>query len=184
MVFQQPNLMPWLPVWDNVAFSLKLQGVGRKQRQDAAQQYIDAVNLTGFEQHFPGALSGGMAQRVGIARALLQNPAVILMDEPFAALDAQTKLEMQEELVTIWQKYNSTILFVTHSVDEALILGSRVVIMTHRPGKIRDDIKIDLERPRDVTSNQFNELKRYVLDVIREEAKLAHEAQQTPTISH
>jgi len=184
MVFQQPNLMPWLPVWDNVAFSLKLQGVNKKQRQEAAQQYIDAVNLTGFEHHFPGALSGGMAQRVGIARALLQNPAVILMDEPFAALDAQTKLEMQEELVTIWQKYNSTILFVTHSVDEALILGSRVVIMTHRPGKIRDDLKIDLDRPRDVTSNQFNELKRYVLEVIREEAKLAREEQQTQTISH
>ena len=116
-----------------------------------------------------------MKQRVGIARALLQNPAVILMDEPFAALDAQTKLDMQEELVTIWQRYNSTIVFVTHSVDEALILGTQVVVMTHRPGKIRETISIDLERPRDITSTEFNDIKRHVLDLIREEAVLARQ---------
>jgi NitT/TauT family transport system ATP-binding protein len=173
MVFQQPNLMPWLPVWDNVAFALKLQGLNKKSRREAAQPFIDAVKLTGFENHLPGELSGGMAQRVGIARALLQNPAVILMDEPFAALDAQTKLDMQEELVTIWQRYNSTIVFVTHSVDEALILGTQVVVMTHRPGKIRERIIIDLERPRDITSNEFNVIKRHVLELIREESQLA-----------
>ena len=184
MVFQQPNLMPWLPVWDNVAFALKLQGLSKKQRREAAQPFIDAVKLKGFENHFPGELSGGMAQRVGIARALLQNPAVILMDEPFAALDAQTKLEMQEELVTIWQKYNSTIVFVTHSVDEALILGSQVVIMTHRPGRIRECIKIDLERPRDITSNDFKHIKRHVLDLIREEANLAKEDQISLRAAH
>lgn len=177
MVFQQPNLMPWLPVWDNVAFAHKLQGMGKAQRRAAAQPFIDAVKLTGFENHLPGELSGGMAQRVGIARALLQNPAVILMDEPFAALDAQTKLDMQEELVTIWQRYNSTIVFVTHSVDEALILGSQVVVMTHRPGKIRERIVIDLERPRDITSTEFNEIKRHVLELIREEAQLARQEQ-------
>lgn len=173
MVFQQPNLMPWLPVWDNIAFALKLQGKSKSERQEAAQPFIDAVKLRGFENHFPGELSGGMAQRVGIARALLQNPSVILMDEPFAALDAQTKLEMQEELVTIWQKYSSTIVFVTHSVDEALILGTQVAIMTHRPGRIRELIKVKLDRPRDVTSGEFNQLKRHVMDVIREEAQLA-----------
>jgi NitT/TauT family transport system ATP-binding protein len=173
MVFQQANLMPWLPVWDNVAFSLKLQGKSSGERRQAAQRYIDAVKLTGFENHFPSELSGGMAQRVGIARALLLNPAVILMDEPFAALDAQTKLEMQEELVTIWNRYQGTIVFVTHSVDEALILGTKVAVMTHRPGRIRDLIDIELPRPRDTTSPAFNELKRHVLHLIREESTLA-----------
>jgi NitT/TauT family transport system ATP-binding protein len=173
VVFQQANLMPWLPVWDNVAFSLKLQGKSRDERRKAAQRYIDAVKLTGFENHFPSELSGGMAQRVGIARALLLNPAVILMDEPFAALDAQTKLEMQEELVTIWQRYQGTIVFVTHSVDEALILGTRIAVMTHRPGRIRDSIEVDLPRPRDSTAPEFNELKRHVLNLIREESALA-----------
>jgi len=175
MVFQQPNLMPWLPVWDNIAFALKLKGLSKTERQQAAQPFIDAVKLRGFERHFPGELSGGMAQRVGIARALLQNPAVILMDEPFAALDAQTKLEMQEELVAIWEKYNSTIVFVTHSVDEALILGTQIAIMTHRPGKLRELIKVDLDRPRDVTSAEFNQIKRHVMEVIKEEAQLARE---------
>jgi NitT/TauT family transport system ATP-binding protein len=173
MVFQQANLMPWLPVWDNVAFALKLQGKSKGERRQAAQRYIDAVKLTGFENHFPSELSGGMAQRVGIARALLLNPAVILMDEPFAALDAQTKLEMQEELVTIWNRYQSTIVFVTHSVDEALILGTKIAVMTHRPGRIRDLIDIELPRPRDTTSPAFNELKRHVLHLIREESTLA-----------
>jgi NitT/TauT family transport system ATP-binding protein len=177
VVFQQPNLMPWLPVWDNIAFALKIQGKSRQVRQQAAQPFIEAVKLKGFEHHFPSELSGGMAQRVGIARALLQNPAVILMDEPFAALDAQTKLEMQEELVAIWEKYSSTIVFVTHSVDEALILGTQIAIMTHRPGKLRELIKIELPRPRDVTSPEFNEIKRYVMEVTREEARLARSEQ-------
>ena len=173
VVFQQPNLMPWLPVWDNVAFPLKLKGMPRTQRREAAQRFIDAMRLNGFENHFPHELSGGMAQRVGIARALLLNPAVILMDEPFAALDAQTKLDMQEELVSIWQRYESTIIFVTHSVDEALILGSRIAVMTHRPGRIRDLIELDLPRPRDTTSPEFNLIKRHVLALIREESSLA-----------
>jgi len=174
MVFQQANLMPWLPVWDNVAFSLKLQGKNQAERRRAAQPFIDTVKLTGFENHYPAELSGGMAQRVGIARALLLNPTVILMDEPFAALDAQTKLEMQEELVTLWQRYEGTIVFVTHSVDEALILATKVAVMTHRPGRIRDLIDIDLPRPRDSTSQAFNDYKRYVLGLIREESALAH----------
>jgi NitT/TauT family transport system ATP-binding protein len=173
MVFQQAHLMPWLPVWDNVAFSLKLQGKSAAERRQAAQPFIDTVKLTGFENHFPSELSGGMAQRVGIARALLLNPAVILMDEPFAALDAQTKLEMQEELVTLWQRYEGTIVFVTHSVDEALVLATKVAVMTHRPGRIRDLIDIDLPRPRDTTTQAFNDCKRHVLSLIREESALA-----------
>ena len=136
VVFQQPTLMPWLTAIDNVAFSLKLKGVAKQERQRRAMEFIDLVGLRGFEHHHPAELSGGMNQRVGIARALLMNPRVILMDEPFAALDAQTKLEMQEELVAIWQKHRCTIVFVTHSVDEALVLGNKIVVMTRRPGRI------------------------------------------------
>ena len=128
------------------------------------------MGLTGFEQHYPSELSGGMNQRVGIARALVMNPQVILMDEPFAALDAQTKLEMQEELVEIWRRVKCTIVFVTHSVDEALVLGSHVVVMTRRPGRIRDAFDVDMPRPRDITSPAFNEAKRRVLTLLREEA--------------
>jgi NitT/TauT family transport system ATP-binding protein len=174
MVFQQATLMPWLPVWENVAFYHKLQGRSKKDRRALAQPYIDLVGLTGFEDHYPAELSGGMSQRVGIARALLLDPGVILMDEPFAALDAQTKSEIQEELVTIWQKSRSTIVFVTHSVDEALLLGTQVAVMTHRPGRIRELIPVDLPRPRDITSPRFNDLKRHVLALIREEATAAN----------
>lgn len=173
MVFQQPTLMPWLPVWENVSFYLKLQGKSSKERKEQAQHYIDMVGLNGFENHYPYELSGGMNQRVGIARALLLNPAVILMDEPFAALDAQTKMDMQEELVRIWQHHKVTIIFVTHSVEEALILGSKVAVMTHRPGKIRELISINLPRPRDITSNPFNHCKREILSLVKEEGELA-----------
>src|SRR3981189_536392 len=170
MVFQHANLMPWLPVWENVAFHLLLRGSQKLMRREAAQRYIDMVGLTGFENHYPSELSGGMNQRVGIARALLMNPRVILMDEPFAALDAQTKLEMQEELVAIWQKHRCTIVFVTHSVDEALVLGNKIVVMTRRPGRIRESVTFDLPRPRDITSPEFNDAKRRVLALIREES--------------
>lgn len=173
MVFQQATLMPWLPVWENIAFHLKLKGKMPSERRKIAQQYIDMVGLTGFENHYPYELSGGMSQRVGIARALLLNPDVILMDEPFAALDAQTKIDMQEELVRIWQRQKRTVIFVTHSVEEALILGTKVAIMTHRPGKIRELLSVDLLRPRDITSGSFNNLKREIMGIIREEGKLA-----------
>ena len=175
MVFQQPTLMPWLPVWDNVAFSLKLKNVREKQRRIEAQRYIDIVQLTGFENYFPSQLSGGMAQRIGIARVLLLNPEVILMDEPFSSLDAQTKLEMQEELVSIWQRFAATIVFVTHSVEEALILGTTIAVMTRRPGRIREQIKVDIPHPRDSTSPAFNDLKRRILSLIREESRLARD---------
>jgi NitT/TauT family transport system ATP-binding protein len=170
VVFQQPTLMPWLTVAENIGFHLRLQGIGRAERRDRAQAFIDMVGLKGFESHYPAELSGGMNQRVGIARALIMNPRVILMDEPFAALDAQTKSEMQEELVAIWQRHRGTIVFVTHSVDEALVLGSKIVVMTRRPGRIREVIDLDLDRPRDVTSPAFNEMKRHVLALIKEVA--------------
>ena len=169
VVFQQANLMPWLPIWENVAFHLLLRGGQKGERRAIAQRYIDMVGLTGFENHYPSELSGGMNQRVGIARALLMNPQVILMDEPFGALDEQTRMDMQNELVRIWQEHQGTIVFVTHGIDEALTLGTHVAVMSARPGRIREIIPIDLSRPRDITSLQFNETKRHILDLLRSE---------------
>jgi NitT/TauT family transport system ATP-binding protein len=169
VVFQQANLMPWLPIWENVAFHLLLRGGQKGERRAVAQRYIDMVGLTGFENHYPSELSGGMNQRVGIARALLMNPQVILMDEPFGALDEQTRMDMQNELVRIWQQHQGTIVFVTHGIDEALTLGTHVAVMSARPGRIREIIPIDLSRPRDITSPQFNQTKRHILDLLRSE---------------
>jgi NitT/TauT family transport system ATP-binding protein len=169
VVFQHPNLMPWLPIWENVAFHLLLRGSQKAARRDTAQRYVDMVGLSGFENHYPSELSGGMNQRVGIARALLMNPQVILMDEPFGALDEQTRMDMQNELVRIWQEHKGTIVFVTHGIDEALTLGTHVAVMSARPGRIREIIPIDLARPRDITSPQFNETKRHILDLLRSE---------------
>ncbi len=171
VVFQQPTLMPWLTVWENIAFHLKLKGIPKAERRRRAQDFIELVGLQGFENNYPSELSGGMNQRVGIARALLMNPSVILMDEPFAALDAQTKLEMQEELVTIWQRHLCTVVYVTHSVDEALLLGNKIAVMTQRPGRIRELIRFDVPRPRDITGAEFNDVKRHVLALIREEGR-------------
>lgn len=170
VVFQQANLMPWLPVWENVAFHLKMRGAPRTERRERAQRFIDMVGLTGFENHFPSELSGGMNQRVGIARALLMNPEVILMDEPFGALDEQTKMDMHAELIRIWRESRSTIVFVTHGIDEALALGTHVAVMSARPGRIRELLPIDLERPRDPTSPRFNDYKRHILSLLRPEA--------------
>ncbi|GGF77869.1 ABC transporter ATP-binding protein [Azorhizobium oxalatiphilum] len=167
VVFQQANLMPWLPVWENVAFHLKMRGAMKAERREKAQLYINMVGLTGFENHFPSELSGGMNQRVGIARALLMNPGVILMDEPFGALDEQTRMDMQNELVRIWEEHKGTIVFVTHGIDEALTLGTHVAVMSARPGRIAELIHLDLPRPRDITSPRFNDVKRHILDLLR-----------------
>ena len=172
-VFQQPTLMPWLTVWENVAFHLTMRGVGRPERRERAQRFIDMVRLTGFENHFPSELSGGMNQRVGIARALLMNPEVILMDEPFGALDEQTKMEMHAELVRIWRESQATIVFVTHGIDESLALGTHVAVMSARPGRIRELLPIHLERPRDPTGAQFNDYKRHILHLLRPESAVA-----------
>ncbi|SJZ88904.1 NitT/TauT family transport system ATP-binding protein [Enhydrobacter aerosaccus] len=166
VVFQQPTLMPWLPVWENVAFHLLMRGGQKGAHRRTAQTFIDMVGLTGFEDHYPAELSGGMSQRVGIARALLMNPRVILMDEPFSALDEQTRMQMQGELVRLWQHHEGTVVFVTHGIDEALTLGTHVVVMSARPGKIRAVVPLDLPRPRDITSPAFNDLKRYVLEML------------------
>jgi len=183
MVFQQPTLMPWLKVWENVAFHLRLTGAPRAQRRETAQRFIDLVGLTGFENHHPAELSGGMNQRVGIARALLMNPRVILMDEPFGALDEQTKMEMQTELVRIWQAHRGTILFVTHGIDEALTLGTHVAVMSARPGRIVELMEIDLPRPRDITSPDFIALKRHLLSLLRHEPPQPGGAASNPSAS-
>lgn len=170
VVFQQANLMPWLPVWENVAFHLKMRNVAKPERRERAQRFIEMVGLKGFEHHFPSELSGGMNQRVGIARALLMNPEVILMDEPFGALDEQTKMDMHAELIRIWRESRSTIVFVTHGIDESLALGTHVAVMSARPGRIRELLPIELDRPRDPTSAEFNDYKRHILSLLRPEA--------------
>ncbi|MBO9512984.1 MAG: ABC transporter ATP-binding protein [Variovorax sp.] len=169
VVFQQPTLMPWLTVWENVAFHLTMRGAPKAQRRARAQHYIDMVGLRGFENHFPSELSGGMNQRVGIARALLMNPEVILMDEPFGALDEQTKMDMHAELVRIWRESQSTIVFVTHGIEESLALGTHIAVMSARPGRIRELIEVDLPRARDSTSPRFNDYKRRILSLLRPE---------------
>lgn len=184
VVFQQPNLMPWLPVWENVAFHLKMQNMGKALRRERVQRFIEMVGLKGFENHFPSELSGGMNQRVGIARALLMNPEVILMDEPFGALDEQTKMDMHAELVRIWRESKSTIVFVTHGIDESLALGTHVAVMSARPGRIRELIPIEMDRPRDPTSAIFNDYKRHILSLLRPEASQSEAINLSHNESH
>lgn len=136
MVFQNFGLLPWLSVLANVAFPLELDGVTRSERESVAEQYIKLVNLSGFEHHYPHELSGGMQQRVGIARALVRKPIVLLMDEPFAALDAQTREQLQDEFLGIWAKLKTTIIFVTHAIDESLVLSDKIVLLSSRPGRV------------------------------------------------
>jgi NitT/TauT family transport system ATP-binding protein len=177
MVFQQHSLLPWRRVLDNVAFGLKARGVPRRERQAAAAEMLAAVGLAGFERHFPAQLSGGMQQRVELARVLINRPSVILMDEPFGALDAQTRLKMQELLLQIWGRVRTTILFVTHDIDEAIFLGDRVVVLTTRPGVIRAELPVKFARPRApelLTSSSFLQLRRRCFELLREVPTSAH----------
>jgi NitT/TauT family transport system ATP-binding protein len=172
MVFQSYTLFPWLTVQGNVEFGLRLRRVPEAERREVAARYIQMVGLVGFEHAYPKELSGGMMQRVAIARALANDPEVLLMDEPFGALDAQTRAFMGELLLDIWQASPKTILFVTHDIDEALFLGDRVYVMTARPGRFREEVRLTLPRPRTLeitTSEEFVSAKRRVLAMIREE---------------
>jgi ABC-type nitrate/sulfonate/bicarbonate transport system ATPase subunit len=173
MVFQSYTLFPWLNALDNVKFGLKKQRLGKKEQDEIARHYLNLVGLTGFERAYPAQLSGGMKQRVAIARALAYNPAILLMDEPFGALDAQTRELMQELLLKIWAESQTTILFITHDVDEAIFLADRVYVMTARPGRIKREITVTLPRPRDYEvelSEPFLEIKREIAHLIREES--------------
>ena len=170
MVFQKYTSFPWLTVADNIAYGLKINGVPEKQRKETVAQLIEAVGLSGFESSYPETLSGGMQQRVAIARTLAVRPAVILMDEPFGALDAQTRGEMQQLLLKMWEETASTILFVTHDVEEAVYLADRIFIMSAHPGTIVEDVQVPFERPRDLSlkqRNEFHELSNYVLGRLR-----------------
>ncbi|CAN7469843.1 ABC transporter ATP-binding protein [Pseudoduganella sp. LjRoot289] len=169
LVFQQHTLFPWKKVLQNVAFGLKMQGVPRAERHARAQELIELVGLAGFEQHYPSQLSGGMRQRVEIARVLINHPRVMLMDEPFGALDAQTRLMMQQLLLDVWARIKTSIVFITHDIDEALFLADRILVMSPRPGRIIDELRLDFERPRDadlVTSPEFTRLKRHCLALL------------------
>ena len=148
MVFQSFALLPWMSVRDNVAFGLEIAGVSKQQRYERADELIDTVGLSGFEKRYPMELSGGMQQRVGLARALAVKPKVLLMDEPFGALDEQTRRLLQEELLAIWEKERTTVVFITHSMEEAVLLGDRVVLMSARPGRIEEIVYVPLKRPR------------------------------------
>lgn len=173
MVFQTYTLFPWLTVRENIRFGLQLSGMAKADQETVAQQFVNKVGLHGFENAFPKALSGGMKQRVAIARALANNPDVLLLDEPFGALDAQTRSLMQELLTQIWEEFHKTILFVTHDVEEAIFLSDRVFVMTARPGRIKAEIAVPLERPRSYelkASQTFLRLKTEALALIREEA--------------
>jgi NitT/TauT family transport system ATP-binding protein len=169
MVFQEFALFPWRTVRKNIEFGLEMKGIPEMQRVKISSKFIDLVGLHGFEDSPPSELSGGMKQRVGIARALANEPEVLLMDEPFGALDAQTRNLMQKELLRIWAATRKTILFVTHSVDEAVFLADRIVVMTARPGKVREVIPVDLQRPRDRTSREFISVRGKVLTELDEE---------------
>ncbi|MDU2240865.1 MAG: ABC transporter ATP-binding protein [Paenibacillus sp.] len=173
MVFQSYTLFPWLTVQDNISFGLELKGAGKKQRAEIAHYYLELIGLEGFENHYPIQLSGGMKQRVAIARALANDPEILLMDEPFGALDAQTRLIMQEVLLKAWEGSRKTILFVTHDVDESVFLGDTVYVMTARPGKIKKMMHVPFERPRRYElkhTKAFFEMTQELLDQIREES--------------
>jgi len=170
MVFQKYTSFPWLTVTDNIAYGLKINGVSKEKSKETVAQLIQAVGLSGFENAYPETLSGGMQQRVAIARTLAVRPAVILMDEPFGALDAQTRGEMQQLLLRIWDETASTILFVTHDVEEAIYLADRIFIMSAHPGTIVEDLQVPFERPRNLELkqlNEFHELQSYVLGRLR-----------------
>jgi NitT/TauT family transport system ATP-binding protein len=173
LVFQEHGLFPWMDVLDNVAFGLEMQGMGRPERRDRAQAFIEQIGLGGFGRSLPHELSVGMRQRVGIARAFVADPHMLLMDEPLGSLDAQTKLVLQQELLRIWKDHQKLVVFVTHDIEEAIRLGDRVLVMTGRPGRIREDLPIPAERPRDLTSSrpELTEIKWHIWKLLEEEVR-------------
>jgi NitT/TauT family transport system ATP-binding protein len=187
MMWQNLNLFPWRNVLDNVAFGLEVAGVGRVERHERAAEMLHTVGLRSFERHFPDQLSGGMRQRVALARALIMQRSILLMDEPFAALDAQTKIVMQEEILRLLAAAPKTVLFVTHSIEEAILLGDEVIVMTARPGRIKEVIPINLPKPRSleiVNSPEFGQLFDRTFHLIREEVTAAMAQQAESAAAH
>jgi NitT/TauT family transport system ATP-binding protein len=176
MMFQEFALFPWKTVAGNVAWGLETQGVPRAEIETIVQRQLEMTGLAEFRNHYPAELSGGMKQRVALARVLAFDPKVLLMDEPFGALDAQTRESMQEEVMRLWARTRKTIIFVTHDIEEAVYLGDRVVVLTARPGRIREEVAIDLPRPRELEikkSARCHDYRNYVWDLIRSEAQRA-----------
>ncbi len=173
VMFQEYGLFPWMSVEGNIEFGLKAKGIPADERREITRHFIELVHLKGFEDKYPYQLSGGMKQRVGIARALASNPEVVLMDEPFASLDSLTREIMQEEILKIWGETNKALLFITHNIEEAIFLSDRVLIMSARPGKLKEIVPIDLEKPRlseiKRGNSQFLKLKDYISQSLREE---------------
>jgi NitT/TauT family transport system ATP-binding protein len=171
IVFQHFGLLPWKTVVDNVAFGLRIAGVSRQQLAERVEHYIRLVGLAGFENQYPYQLSGGMQQRVGLARALAIHPEILLMDEPFASVDAQTREVLQEELLRLHERERKTMVFITHSIDEALVLGDRVAVMATRPGRVKEVLKVDFTRPRDPAAvraePRYTEMRNHIWEELR-----------------
>ena len=185
MVFQQYSLFPWKTIRENVAFGPLRTGSGRAAAEGTANTFLSMVGLYDYADRYPAELSGGMKQRVGIARALANYPSVLLMDEPFGALDAQTRVMMQENLLQIWSKFRITVMFITHDIDEAIFLADRVLVMSASPGRIIADIDIELPRPRTLemtTKDEFIDSKKQCIEIIKAESMRAFE-QQNPELS-
>jgi NitT/TauT family transport system ATP-binding protein len=182
IVFQQYALFPWRTARGNVEFGLEAKGVSRRQRADRAREYLDLVGLTGFHDRYPHELSGGMKQRVAIARSLAYDPDVLLMDEPFAALDAQTRDSLQDELLRIWQRTGKTIVFITHGIEEAVYLGQRVAVLTSRPGRVKEIIDVPLtahSTEDDVRSSvEFGRYRHEIWSLLRDEVRAAQAAER------
>ena len=174
VVFQDASLLPWRTVQGNVLYGLECQGVNSREARERAQQFTEMVGLRGFENHYPHELSGGMQQRVNLARALVMDPQILLMDEPFASLDAQTREVMQEELLQIWRQAKKTVLFITHQINEAVYLSDKVVVFTARPGKVKQTVSIDIERPRKLAVKRdprFLQAEDCIWNLIEDEVK-------------
>jgi NitT/TauT family transport system ATP-binding protein len=179
MVFQEHGLFPWMSVADNAAYSLEMRGIGRRERMAQVAPFLDIIGLTRFRDHYPQQLSGGMRQRVSLARAFVADPEILLMDEPFAALDAQNKLIMQEELLRIWDGTKKTVLFITHAIDEAIALGDRIVVMTAHPGRIKEIVPVPFARPRSVAElradPRFGALQLSIWRMLEDEVQKARQ---------
>jgi sulfonate transport system ATP-binding protein len=178
MVFQDPRLYPWLKVFDNVAFGISRENLAKltkKEKMQLVRQYLELVELENFANAYPHQLSGGMQQRISIVRALIEEPEILLLDEPFGALDALTRIYMQQEVLRIWERKKMTMILVTHDIDEAIYLGDRVIIMSERPGTIKQEIEIDLPRPRNRSDYSFLEIRKSILQEFFTDQKIVED---------
>jgi NitT/TauT family transport system ATP-binding protein len=185
MIFQGDSIFPWMTVWNNAAYGLKMRGVPARTIKEIVGHYLGRTGLTRFADYYPYQLSGGMRQRVAIARAFANDPEILLMDEPFSALDAQNKLLLQEELLRIWEEHKKTVVFITHSVDEAVFLGDRIMVMTAQPGRVKAFVPVPLARPRNIMALQkapeYGELVAHIWSSLREEVDRARRLEEENT---